>query len=202
VNKNLYWVKIFNKNGEKTHMEQFTFKIPVVGDGTVGKTSLIKKFTKGGFEENYVQTIGAQFSKHQETVDGDLCKLFFWDIAGQDTFHFLRPTFYQGTNAAIVVYSLEENKFGKESFNHVKTWRNEIRKYCGDIPVILFGNKVDLINKKKVGSDKGKKLVKKGEFVDYFQTSAKTGELVIEAFHTLINDLHNKYKLTSSIQLS
>jgi len=75
-------------NGDK-----FTFKVTVIGDGAVGKTSLIRKFTQGNFQEEYIQTIGAQFSKYTEEIKGDKCKLFFWDIAGQDTFHFLRPAF-------------------------------------------------------------------------------------------------------------
>jgi len=173
----------------------FTFKITIIGDGTVGKTSLIKKFTQGGFESDYVKTIGAQFSKHEEEIDGDNCKLFFWDIAGQDTFHFLRPTFYNGSVGAIIVYTLEENAFGIESFSHVKNWHKEIKKYCGDIPVLLFGNKVDLVDEKNLDDKKVFKLIKKRNIDGYYRTSAKTGAGVVQAFHTLIKKLHSKGKL-------
>ena len=183
-------------------MEKFTFKITVVGDGTAGKTSLIRNFTQGSFKDDYVKTIGAQFSKHEEKIEDDLCKLFFWDIAGQDTFHFLRPTFYQGSNAAIIVYSLEENDFGKESFGHVKAWYNEIKKHCGDIPVVLFGNKVDLVTKKSPIEEKALKFVKKRNLIEYFRTSSKTGEKVTQAFHALIKNLHNKYKLEGPDQIT
>lgn len=176
-------------------MEKFKFKITVIGDGTVGKTSLITKFTQGGFEDDYVQTIGAQFSKHEEEIDGDICKLFFWDIAGQDTFHFLRPTFYNGSMGVIIVYSLEENAFGKESFRHVKNWHNEIKEYCGDIPVVLFGNKEDLVDEKKLDDKKIVKLIQKRNIDGYYRTSAKTGAGVIQAFHSLIKKLHYIYKL-------
>ncbi len=176
-------------------MGKFTFKITVIGDGTVGKTSLIKKFTQGGFEDDYVKTIGAQFSKHEEEIDSDICKLFFWDIAGQDTFHFLRPTFYNGSVGAILVYSVEENAFGKESLSHVKNWHNEIIKYCGEIPVLLFGNKVDLVDEKNLDDKRVFKLIQKHNIDGYYRTSAKTGSGVIQAFHTLIKKLHSKYKL-------
>ncbi len=177
--------------------DKFTFKITVIGDGTVGKTSLIKKFSEGSFEDDYIQTIGAEFSKHVEEIDGDKCTLFFWDIAGQDTFHFLRPSFYDGSNAVIVVYSLENNEVGKESFSHVKNWHNMIKKHCGDIPVVLFGNKVDLVEENTLDDEEALEIVKKRNFIGYFRTSAKTGEKVTQAFHTIIKKLHREYRFRS-----
>ena len=76
-----------------TDVQKFRFKISVIGDGQVGKTSLIKKYSKGSFERDYVKTIGAQFSKFEKEIDGDEIRLIFWDIAGQDDFLFLRPSF-------------------------------------------------------------------------------------------------------------
>ncbi|MEE9377761.1 MAG: Rab family GTPase [Candidatus Lokiarchaeia archaeon] len=178
--------------------ERFTFKITVIGNGAVGKTSLIRKFTQGNFQEEYIQTIGAQFSKYTEEIKGDKCKLFFWDIAGQDTFHFLRPAFYKASVAAIIVFSLEETDLGAESFKHVPNWYNEIKKFCGDIPVVLFGNKVDLVDEKELDDEKVLKLKEKKDFLAYYQTSAKTGEKVEEAFKAIINELHSKYKTIST----
>ncbi|MHA1988230.1 MAG: GTP-binding protein, partial [Promethearchaeota archaeon] len=119
-------------------MSKFKVKITVIGDGRVGKTSLIKKFTQGSFQKEYIKTIGAQFSKYDEEIEGDRYELFFWDIAGQDEFHFLRPSFYRSSVASIVVFSIEDNDFGKESFKHAGLWLKEIKKFCGDIPVALF----------------------------------------------------------------
>ncbi|MHA1490706.1 MAG: hypothetical protein ACTSRI_13740 [Promethearchaeota archaeon] len=59
----------------------------IIGDGAVGKTSLIKKYTQGSFQKDYIKTLGAQFSKYDEKIDGNNCKLFFWDIAGQEEFN-------------------------------------------------------------------------------------------------------------------
>jgi len=178
--------------------DKFTFKITVIGDGSVGKTSLIRKFTQGNFQEEYIQTIGAQFSKYVEEIKGDKCKLFFWDIAGQDTFHFLRPAFYKASVAAIIVFSLEENDLGAESFKHVPNWYNEIKKFCGDIPIVLFGNKVDLVDEKELDDEKVLKLKEKKEFLAYYRTSAKTGQDVHEAFQAIIRKLYSKYKSISS----
>ena len=112
--------------------DRWLFKITVVGDGQVGKTSLIQKFTKGSFQEEYIKTIGAQFSIYEMEIDGDFCELFFWDIAGQDEFHFLRPSFYKDSKAAIMVYSLEENDLGKNSLKHIPNWHDDILKFCSN----------------------------------------------------------------------
>ena len=173
---------------------KFSFKITVIGDGAVGKTSLIKRYTKGSFTQDYIQTIGAQFCKYEGKINGDNCNLLFWDIAGQDTFNFLRPSFYKGSNAAIIVHSMEENEHGQESIKSIPWWHNDIKKFCGDIPVVLFGNKVDLIDEKNYDNKKILKLIKKQSFLGYYKTSAKTGVGVFEAFQFLIKELYNNYR--------
>ena len=103
---------------DKEEKRGFVFKITVIGDGAVGKTSLIKKYTKGSFQKDYIKTMGAQFSKYDEEIESENCKLFFWDIAGQDEWNFMRPTFYKGSKAAIIVFShINEN-----SFKNISKW--------------------------------------------------------------------------------
>ncbi|MFX1311575.1 MAG: Rab family GTPase, partial [Promethearchaeota archaeon] len=177
-----------------TSPQKFGFKITVIGDGRVGKTSLIKKFTKGSFKNNYVRTIGAQFSEFDKEIEGDLIRLIFWDIAGQDEFHFIRPSFYNESKAAIIVYSLEENDFGKRSFENIKRWNNEVQQHCGDIPTILFANKVDLVDEDTFNDIELKKIVDDQNFLTYYLTSAKTGQGVYEAFNAIINKLYKEYK--------
>ena len=178
--------------------QKFTFKVIVIGDGTVGKTSLIKKFTKGKFQEEYIKTIGAQFSKYDAEISGDFIKLVFWDIAGQDDFIFLHPSFYRESRAAIIAYSLEENNFGKRSFEHITDWHDKVKKYCGDIPIVVFANKVDLIEENNLDKMNIQEVVKERAFLGYYLTSAKTGEGVRESFNVIINELYSKYKAISS----
>ncbi|MFX1567061.1 MAG: Rab family GTPase [Promethearchaeota archaeon] len=174
--------------------EEFRFKIVVVGDGAVGKTSLIKKFTKGTFEKDYVKTIGAQFSKYNKKFNGDVVRLLFWDIAGQDDFNFLHHLFYKEAKAAIIVYSLEENELGQNSFTHIKNWNEVLEKNCGPIPVVLFANKVDLVDENSLDTTEIQQFVNERNFLTYFFTSAKTGQGVVEAFNAIIERLYFKFK--------
>ena len=181
-----------------TNFEEFGFKITIIGDEAVGKTSLIKKFTKGTFEKDYIKTIGAQFSRFNKQFDEAVINLIFWDIAGQDDFNFLQPLFYRESKACIIVYSLEENELGEDSFIHINDWNNELKKYCGDIPVVLFANKVDLVEENDLDIDEIQNIVNKHNFLGYYITSAKTGQGVIDAFNAIINELYHKFKALSS----
>jgi small GTP-binding protein len=177
---------------------KFQFKITIIGDGEVGKTSLIKKFTKGSFRKDYIKTIGAQFSIYEKIVDGDIIRLLLWDIAGQDQFNFLRASFFKNSNASIIVYSLEPNKIGEDSFSHVQDWDTDIKKYCGEIPRVIFANKVDLIEEENISHVSLKEMAEKKNFLGYYITSAKTGKGVIEAFNALIDILYKKYRSFSA----
>ncbi|MHA2475259.1 MAG: Rab family GTPase [Promethearchaeota archaeon] len=176
--------------GNDAATKGFVFKITVIGDGAVGKTSLIKKYTQGSFKKDYIKTLGAQFSKYDEEIEGDNCKLFFWDIAGQREFDFMRPTFYKGSKAAIIVFSHTD----EESFSHILEWHEDIKSYTGDLPIILFGNKTDLINENQLNDEEVEKLVEERNFLGYYKTSAKTGQGVFQAFQAIIRNLYHKYK--------
>ncbi|GAH26828.1 unnamed protein product, partial [marine sediment metagenome] len=141
---------------------------------------------------------GAQLSKYNKEINGDMIRLIFWDIAGQADFNFLHHLFYKEGKAVIIVYSLEENDLGYDSFKHIENWYNELKKYCGDIPVVLFANKADLVKIENIESIVIQELVKKYNFLGYYITSAKTGQGVIEAFDIIIEKLYYKYKILSS----
>jgi Ras-related protein Rab-23 len=178
--------------------KKYKFKITVIGDGMVGKTSLIKKFTKGSFGQDYIKTIGAQFSVFDKVINEHKIRLLFWDIAGQKDFSFVRTSFFNKSQAAIIVYSLEENDLGEQSFNHISDWYRDITENCGEIPVVIFANKVDLVNSSSSDDSKIRKLVDNHNLLGFNKTSAKTGSGVIEAFNALIEKLYHKYVTLSS----
>ncbi|MFX0018565.1 MAG: GTP-binding protein [Promethearchaeota archaeon] len=176
---------------------KYKFKIPIIGDGAVGKTSLIEKYTKGIFQEEYISTLGAQFTQHEELIDGIEFKLIFWDIAGQPAFERMRQKFYSGSNGAIIVFSHSPDE--RKSFESVDKWISEVREHCGRIPVILFGNKIDLVNEEVLATNGDldtsdaniEKYIKEHGIVDYFKTSALTGQRVNQAFHTLVKKIQS-----------
>ena len=169
--------------------KKIKIKVTVIGDGSVGKTSLIQKFTQGTFQTDYIKTIGAQLTKYKTEINGYRIELIFWDIAGQDDFHFLRPSFYRASKAAIIVYSLEENDLGQRSFEHITKWYEDVKQFCGEIPVVLFANKVDLINEQSLDKIKIQNLVKEHNFLGYYITSAKTGQGLDDAFDALSKEI-------------
>jgi len=173
-----------------SHSEaDFVFKVTVIGDGQVGKSSLIRRYTQASFQTQYTKTIGAQFSSYSDEVDNLKCHLSLWDIAGQDDHFFLRPVFYKGTSCGIIVFSLEDSDHGKESLKRIPTWHGDIKKFCGDIPIVILGNKVDLVADKNSKDAEVQKIVDKRGFLGFYKTSAKTGENVGEAFKKIIRKL-------------
>ncbi|TFG20526.1 MAG: GTP-binding protein [Promethearchaeota archaeon] len=169
--------------------KDYIHKIVVIGDASVGKTSLIKKYTAGSFNTEYIKTIGAQFSRYVKIFgeNNDIrVRLLFWDVAGQQEWDFMRPKFYHGARGAIIVFDLTR----EDTMKNVMTWYNELRRHVGVIPTILFGNKRDLLpessafDDSKVGAE-----IELDKFYKFYKTSAKTGEHVHEAFDTIISHL-------------
>jgi small GTP-binding protein len=173
---------------------RFVFKVTLIGDGGVGKTSLIKKYTQGEFQEDYISTIGAQFSIYDHKINNDEIKLFFWDIAGQDDFQVMRSSFYEDSKAAIIVYSLEQNNRGLESVKNVSKWYDDIIQYCEGIPIIVFANKADLVEQLEIDKSPYTKLKGYKNYLGSYETSAKTGEGVDHAFKKVIEKLHSLSK--------
>jgi small GTP-binding protein len=172
------------------------FKVVVIGDGVVGKTSLIRRYTQGEFSDKYIQTLGAQFTNFKTNIDLTPCDLIFWDIAGQEAYGNLRANFYQGSSAAIIVFSQENTEHGIKNIEHVNKWYDDIKKHYGSIPIILFGNKSDLIDKNTLEQNKKRVeiIMNQYRFLGSYPTSALTGDGVISAFDTLVKKLIELHK--------
>jgi len=178
--------------------DAFKWKIVVIGDAAVGKTSLIKRYTTNTFEKDYISTLGMQFSKFEEHVEGEKVELLLWDLAGQESFSTLRDRFYTGSSGAIVVFSLSPEDL--ETYDHVTKWHSDVKEACGNIPIILFGNKADLVDQSALATSPNyatsdvhvKKFAQDHKIIEYYKTSALTGQGVKEAFQTLIFKLYQR----------
>ena len=159
----------------------YTFKTLIIGPAAVGKSSLIRRFVENQFSLHYKFTIGVDFmSKTVDYETGKAAKLTMWDIGGQERFKVLRRSFYEGTNGAIVVFDLSR----AQTFTKMKEWLSDARQAIEkDFPVIIIGNKSDLIAEIGVVVDQNevKQYVEKEKTI-YTETSAKTGDNVEKAF--------------------
>lgn len=118
--------------------------------------------------------------------DGDFVNLILWDVAGQEKFREVRASFYDGSNAVIIVFDVTN----PVSFEHVENWYSEVQRYCREIPYIILANKIDLVDQRQVTPEMVHPLVQKLN-LPYFETSAKTGENVMDMFHAAITQIKN-----------
>ncbi|MCK4845683.1 MAG: GTP-binding protein [Candidatus Heimdallarchaeota archaeon] len=161
----------------------YNFKILLLGDAAVGKTSLVQKFVHDKFAESYLMTIGMEPSERFVTLkNGTIVALSIWDLAGQERFRFIRHTFYRGAKAALLVFDLTRDS----TLKNVKKWNQEFIDNCGkETHTLLIGNKNDLQNKIAVSDDECQKMNTKIKGFDFIKTSALTGEQVEDAFTKL-----------------
>nr|CAD7393725.1 unnamed protein product [Timema cristinae] len=109
------------------------FKLLIIGDSGVGKSSLLLRFADNTFSGSYITTIGVDFKIRTVDVDGERVKLQIWDTAGQERFRTITSTYYRGTHGVIVVYDVTSG----DSFANVKRWLHEIEQNCDVVNRIL-----------------------------------------------------------------
>ncbi|MHA1651369.1 MAG: Rab family GTPase [Candidatus Helarchaeota archaeon] len=171
---------------EKKYEHKFSFKVIVIGDPRVGKTTLILRYIDKAFRELYIPTIGVQVSlKYLELDELTQVKLHLWDIAGQDLFEKVREKFYSGSHAVLLVYDVTNPK----TFRNIEKWYLDMVKVVGKLPGFLIGNKIDLTAQVKKWD--GKDLAEKLD-LQFIETSAKTGENVDLVFQELAKKLVKK----------
>jgi len=171
-------------------MSSFKLKILLTGAAAVGKTSLVQRFIKNRFAANYKLTVGVDIlTKDVEFRPGEVATLSIWDIGGQQRFEFIRSTFYKGAAGALLVFDLTRD----QTYQETRKWLTEIRQFAGEnIPFVLIGNKLDLIEDVGVVIDRDEaRQFAESEGSIYLETSAKTGEGVDEAFTELTRRIVN-----------
>ncbi|MFX1345922.1 MAG: Rab family GTPase [Promethearchaeota archaeon] len=165
---------------------EMIYKIIVIGDPAVGKTSLLTNFCGDKFQYEYVPTVGVNITKEKVTVKNDMGRdtnvsLMIWDVAGQPQFYMLHRPYFNGADGMMLVYDVTRSS----SFSNVNNWYSTAVKYgLSGIPRILIGNKIDLKDEKKIILPMAEHLSQKLN-APFFETSALTGENVSEIFHKI-----------------
>ncbi|KFD58775.1 hypothetical protein M514_00468 [Trichuris suis] len=179
----------------------FLFKLVLLGESAVGKSSLVLRFAKGQFHEYQESTIGAAFLTQSVCMDDMTVKFEIWDTAGQERYHSLAPMYYRGAQAAIVVYDVT-NQVGslfvycfyayitfQESFTKAKNWVNELqRQALPNIVIALAGNKADLANKRMVDFSEAQSYAEEHGLL-FMETSAKSAMNVNDIFQAIAKKL-------------
>lgn len=165
-------------------MSSFKLKVLLTGAAAVGKTSLVQRFIKNRFAANYKLTVGVDIlTKDVEFKPGEVATLSIWDIGGQQRFEFIRSTFYKGAAGALLVFDLTR----EQTYVETRKWLTEIRQFSNEnIPFVLIGNKVDLLEDvgEVIDREEARTFAEREGSI-YIETSAKTGINVDDAFTEL-----------------
>ncbi|KXJ29128.1 ras-related protein Rab-35 isoform X1 [Exaiptasia diaphana] len=165
------------------------FKLLIIGDSGVGKSSLLLRFADNMFSGSYITTIGVDFKIRTINIDGEKVKLQIWDTAGQERFRTITSTYYRGTHGVIVVYDVTS----ADTFVNVKRWLHEIDQNCDDVTRILVGNKNDCPERKVVETGDAQKFAQQMD-IQVFETSAKENINVEEIFNAITKMVLQKKK--------
>lgn len=167
------------------------FKVCLIGDGYVGKTSLRRKYLREGFKRSYIPTLGVDFAQKSLVYKGTPTNLVIWDIAGQVAFQNLRRRYYEGSSGIILIYSVDD----RGSFDSALKWIVEAHGFVKELPpIMIVANKTDLRDTLRqediVTTEEGKAFAesvsqKLNAQLVFIETSAKTGKNIDETFETL-----------------
>ncbi|KAJ1652008.1 Ras- protein Rab-18 [Dispira simplex] len=165
-----------------------TFKLLLIGDSNVGKSSILLRFSDDLFlpPEEVSATVGVDFKVKMFDVDDDRYKLNIWDTAGQERFRTLTSSYYRGAQGVILVYDVSR----RETFEHLDKWMNELNIYCPsqDVVKMVVGNKVDKEAERVVSRQEGADYARKTQSL-FIECSAKTKEGVYQAIDELVRKI-------------
>jgi len=168
------------------------FKLAILGDSGVGKSSITSKYVHNTFDDYNPPTIGAAFLTKDIYLSNRTLKLEIWDTAGQERYRSLAPMYYRGAGAVIVVYDITN----VESFASAKRWISEVR-HNGQYIIALVGNKLDKAEKRKVDINDVKSYIEQEQFI-HAEVSAKTGEGINDFFQLVAEKIPNSLEIPPS----
>ncbi|KAJ3285241.1 Ras- protein Rab-23 [Blyttiomyces sp. JEL0837] len=156
---------------------EFAMKVLVVGNGCVGKSSMMRRLCKGQFNDNYKKTIGVDYSETEIPVKGHgMIRLMVWDTAGQEEFDPVTRSYYENAHAVVLAFSTTD----RESFETIKSWRDKVRSVCDDLCMVLVQNKIDLADEAVITSEEAEALARELK-LKFYRVSVKEYFNVVEA---------------------
>lgn len=182
-------IEVIPENPKIDIKEDLSFKLIIIGNSSVGKSSLANKAIKNKFLSSYNATVGFDFFSFYAKINSTVLKLQVWDTCGQEIYHSLVSNFYRNCSLAIMVYAINN----RDSFDNLDFWLKEIKRESNpDAKIFLIGNKCDLENEREITFEEANRFSEEMEFSKFFETSAKEGinakEIFIEAARLLYEE--------------
>lgn len=167
----------------------YMFKVLLLGDAGVGKTSLMWRFSEDVFNKTYISTIGIDFKLRTIEVEGKRVRLQIWDTAGQERFHAISVSYYRSAIGIMLVYDITNRR----SFENIAKWLRNIDEHAKeDVIKLLVGNKCDLRGPRAVKREEGEQLAAEYD-MSFFETSAKENESIEDAFVSMAQEIMEKF---------
>ncbi|KAF3327745.1 Ras-related protein RABA5c [Carex littledalei] len=171
---------------DEEEVEEYLFKVVIIGDSAVGKSNLLSRYARNEFNLHSKATIGVEFQTQSMDIDGKEVKAQIWDTAGQERFRAVTSAYYRGAFGALVVYDISR----RSTFENVGRWLQELNTHSDTTVVkMLVGNKCDLQNIREVSVDEGKTLAE-SEGLFFMETSALDSTNVKKAFEIVIKEIY------------
>lgn len=162
-----------------------SIKLVLLGESSVGKTSIVSRFVNQQFTDLQDSTIGAAYFSKLSMIKGENYRLEIWDTAGQERYHSLAPMYYRGAKGAIVVFDITS----ANSFEKAKSWISELKLTANmNVQITLVGNKTDLQHRRQVLSDTAKNFAEQEELT-YIETSAKNNINIDDIFNETVTNI-------------
>mmetsp|Transcript_8924 Transcript_8924/g.11833 ORF Transcript_8924/g.11833 Transcript_8924/m.11833 type:complete len:209 (+) Transcript_8924:136-762(+) len=172
---------------------QQRFKVVLLGEGRVGKTSILLRYIKGEYNDKQTSTISASYLDKRVQIGAETVHLSVWDTAGQERFHALAPIYYRDTDGALLVYDVTD----EESFAKAQKWVKELRRVVGDgVVIALAGNKIDMQSQRQVTDEQALSYAESVQATHHL-TSAKKNIGLGEAFEDLAKRMAKRRKKES-----
>eukprot|EP00095_Tigriopus_kingsejongensis_P006695 maker-scaffold25_size650667-snap-gene-2.10 protein:Tk06695 transcript:maker-scaffold25_size650667-snap-gene-2.10-mRNA-1 annotation:"ras-related protein rab-23" len=172
---------------------EIAIKVVIVGNGAVGKSSMIQRYCRGVFTKGYKKTIGVDFLEKPLRILSQDVRLMLWDTAGQEEFDAITKAYYRGAQACVVAFSTTD----RASFEAVKKWRKKVEDECGgaSIPTVLVQNKIDLMHQSAVTNEEVEALARECNMRVY-RTSVKEDINICNVFQHLAENYVNQIRST------
>jgi Ras-related protein Rab-6A len=161
------------------------YKIVIIGDISVGKTSILSQFRYGSFDQAYLPTLGIDFFTKNFFYEDKTIRLILWDTAGQERFRSLIPSYLKNANCIVIVYDITN----KDSFNSLNRWLKDAKQNAPEETIfVICGNKIDLKEKRVVTNEEIDNYIQKNNLI-YVECSALSGEGIKELFNLIAKNL-------------